>query len=158
MQIAKIMSNRPVSVSMDDTLLKVREIFNNTRFHHLLVVENDKLVGVMSDRDLLKAISPHIGTPNERQRDLATLNRKVHQVMSRSPVVLQQNSTIMEAVILFNRRRLSCLPVVDQHKRPIGIVTWRDLMKHLESQYVKRKKNAATELIPTSSNKKLPHK
>ena len=96
------MSAKPVSVSPDDTLTVVKQIFDNVKFHHVLVVEKNILIGVLSDRDLFKALSPHIGTAAETARDLATLNKKVHQVMLRKPVTLQPEAKVMDAIQLFN--------------------------------------------------------
>ncbi len=45
---------------MDDPLYLIQRIFQREGFHHLLVVEEDQLVGVISDRDLLPAISPYV--------------------------------------------------------------------------------------------------
>jgi acetoin utilization protein AcuB len=136
MGIEKIMSKTVVTVEMDDPLGMVKEIFDNTRFHHLLVVESGKLIGVISDRDLLKALSPHIGTLHETARDAASLNIKVHQIMTRKPVVLRQNARIYEVVEIFNNHRISCIPVVDEKYIPIGIISWRDILKEI---YAKRK-------------------
>ncbi len=44
MGVEKIMSKTAVTVEMDDSLRTVKEIFDNTRFHHLLVVESGKLI------------------------------------------------------------------------------------------------------------------
>jgi acetoin utilization protein AcuB len=64
MKLGEIMSTRVVTVEFDDSLATVKEIFDSLRFHHLLVVGSDrKLCGVISDRDLLRAISPYVGTP-----------------------------------------------------------------------------------------------
>ncbi len=60
MSIEKILSKRIVTIELDDSLGVVQDIFNNSRFHHLLVVESGILFGVVSDRDLLKALSPNI--------------------------------------------------------------------------------------------------
>ncbi|WP_301003907.1 CBS domain-containing protein [Arsukibacterium sp.] len=60
--LSQLMSKQPVSVSPDDTLAVVKEIFDHVKFHHVLVVENNSLLGVISDRDLFKALSPNIGT------------------------------------------------------------------------------------------------
>ena len=62
MRVEEIMSRRVVTVELDDTLETVKDIFDHVRFHHLLVVEHGKLFGLLSDRDLLKALSPNIGT------------------------------------------------------------------------------------------------
>ena len=127
------MSKNVVAVEMDDSLRIVKRIFGNTRFHHLLVVEFGKLVGVISDRDLLKALSPYIGTLDETNRDRASLNKRVHQIMTRKPVVLRQNARIVDAIEIFKNKKISCIPVVDDHFKPIGIISWRDILKALES-------------------------
>ncbi len=88
MSIEKIMSKTVVTVEMDDSLKVVKDIFDNTNFHHLLVVESGKLFGVISDRDLLKSLSPDIGTVAETSKDTATLNKRAHQIMTRKPVTL----------------------------------------------------------------------
>jgi FOG: CBS domain len=62
MSIAKIMSTRVVSVHMDDSLQSLRELFAATGFHHLVVVHDNKLQGIISDRDLMKSISPFVDT------------------------------------------------------------------------------------------------
>ena len=90
---------------------------------------------MISDRDLLKALSPDIDTVRETTKDLATLNRKVHQIMTRKLVTLSERDTVKTAVLLFNQHRLSCLPVVDAASMPIGILTWRDIFKAIEDRY-----------------------
>lgn len=129
--IKKIMSAKLVTVGLDDRLETVKEIFDHLKFHHLLVVEDHKLLGVVSDRDLLKALSPDIGSVRESYKDAASLNKRVHQIMTRRPVVLQESATVDDAIQAFNTHRISCLPVVDLNFRPIGIVSWRDIMKNL---------------------------
>ena len=129
MKIRDIMTQTVVTVQMDDKLSLVKEIFDNSKFHHLLVLDEGKLFGVVSDRDLLKAISPNLGTMVITYRDLATLNKRVHQIMTRKPITLKADNSISDAAALFNTHRISCLPVVDDEFRPVGIVSWRDLIK-----------------------------
>jgi len=142
MRIEEIMNKGIVTVGMDDSLKTVKEIFDNLRFHHLLVVESGELVGVISDRDLLKALSPNIGTAAETVRDSATLKKKVHQIMTRKPVTLGPNAGIHEAVDIFNNYNISCIPVIDFDNKPVGIMSWRDILKALESEREKHAKRA----------------
>lgn len=125
------MTKKIVTVELDDTLATVKGIFDNLKFHHLLVIESDKLIGVVSDRDLLKAISPNIGTISATFSDEATLNKRVYQVMTRKPITLSPEAPIGDAVGLFNTHRVSCIPIVDREFRPVGIVSWRDILKAL---------------------------
>jgi acetoin utilization protein AcuB len=127
-----MMTARVVTVEMDDRLEVVRQIFDRLNFHHLLVVgESRKLVGVVSDRDLLKALSPNVGGVAETARDLATLNKRVHQIMSRTLFTLHPHAAVNEAVQLFLDQRISCIPIVDDGFKPVGILSWRDVMKSL---------------------------
>jgi acetoin utilization protein AcuB len=132
MDLGSIMTARVVTVEMDDRLEIVKEIFDTMNFHHLLVVdEHKRLSGVVSDRDLLRAISPYVGSAAETARDLATLNKRVHQIMTRRPVTLRPQATVAEAVSLLLAHRISCIPIVDEESKPVGIVSWRDLLRAL---------------------------
>ncbi len=134
MAMGDIMTARIVTVEMDDRLEAVKEIFDTQNFHHLLVVdENKKLCGIVSDRDLLRALSPYVGSAAETTRDLATLNKRVHQIMTRHPITLRPASTTAEAVNVLLAHRISCIPIVDDMFKPVGIVSWRDLIKSLSA-------------------------
>ncbi|WIT13786.1 CBS domain-containing protein [Paucibacter sediminis] len=126
-----LMSSNLVTVELDDSLATVKEIFDSSSFHHLLVVEEGRLFGVVSDRDLLRAISPYVGTMVETTRDLATLNKRVHQVMSRKPLTLRPEDPVGDAIRLFLEHGISCLPIVVEDLKPVGIVTWRDVLRAL---------------------------
>ncbi|HEX5055942.1 MAG TPA: CBS domain-containing protein [Gammaproteobacteria bacterium] len=131
MSVQEIMTKSVISVGVQDTLSTVKEIFDNAGFHHLLVVEGEELIGVVSDRDLLKAISPNIGTPLETPDDTLTLEKRVYQIMSTDLIVLTDNACVADAVNTFNNHVISCIPVVDGQQRPVGIVSWRDILRIL---------------------------
>lgn len=132
MKLSEIMSKAPVCIGLDDSLGEVKEIFDNAHFHHLLVVEHEKLIGVVSDRDLLRSISPNIGTNRYTVTDLATLNKRVHQITTRRPITLREENTVKDAVAVFNQHQISCIPIVDLEGKPVGIISWRDIFKHFE--------------------------
>jgi len=131
MSVKNIMRTGIVTVEMDDSLGMIKEIFDNASFHHLLVVESNRLVGVISDRDLLKSLSPGVGTASETTRDAVTLNKKAHQIMSRHLITLNPNAEIYEAINVFNNQGISCIPIINEENKPVGIISWRDILKHL---------------------------
>ncbi|SDE01794.1 acetoin utilization protein AcuB [Cupriavidus sp. YR651] len=135
MIVDSIMSKKVVTVVFDDTLATVKSIFDEAKFHHLLVVEDGRLHGVVSDRDLLRAMSPFIGSTVESARDVNTLNKRVHQIMSRKPVTLRPEAELADAVELFLTHQISCIPVVDEQFQPIGILSWRDVLRALAPQH-----------------------
>ena len=134
MSVANIMSKRVVSVYMDDSLQSLRELFTATGFHHLVVVHDNKLQGIISDRDLLKAVSPFVDTISERMADRATLDKRAHQIMTREVITLSPESSIFTAIELFNSNKISCIPIVDEKSQPVGIVSWRDVMRFMQQR------------------------
>lgn len=127
------MSTQIITVTMDDSLAHVKRIFDQFHFHHVLVVEDGMLFGILSDRDLLKSISPFIGTAAETSKDSDTLKKRVHLVMSRDVISLPADADVAEAVRLFNHRGVSCIPIVDAAKAPVGMLSWRDIMRVVET-------------------------
>ncbi|MBN2317932.1 MAG: CBS domain-containing protein [Acidobacteria bacterium] len=132
MELDKIMTPHVVTVGMDDELLTIQVLFESFQFHHLLVLgENDVLVGVISDRDLLKHISPFIATLVERPIDLRTLKRKAHQIMSRKSITATKEQSLNDAAALMIENNISCIPIIRRDQTIEGIVSWKDIMKHL---------------------------
>ena len=127
--IGRIMTTRVVTIEMDDSLEVVRDILKKVRFHHLLVVDNEKLVGIISDKDVLKAVSPFVGTMSETTRDRATLNKRAHQIMSHHPVTVRSSCSLPEAAQLMLVRGVSCLPVTTLEGEILGVLTWKDIMR-----------------------------
>lgn len=134
MRIEQIMTREVVTIAMDDDLHKADELFAEHGFHHLLVMENGRLVGVISDRDLLRHLSPFIGKMSERTQDLSTLHRRIHQVMTRQPVTVRPEAEATDAANMMLAHRVSCLPVVTRDGHTVGIVSWRDLLRHFATQ------------------------
>ena len=95
------------------------------------MVKGDHLYSIISDGDLLKSISPNIGTMAATNKDMASLNKKAHQIMTRRPIFLHEDATIDDAIGIFNQNKISCIPIVNNTEAPIGIISWRDIMREL---------------------------
>ena len=129
MKVGSIMIKDVFKVRMDDTIGTIREILRHSEFHHLLVIEDHKLVGILSDRDILKNISPFLDTWSESTRDLSILNKRVHQFMTHKPVTVTKETSLEVAANLLLKHHISCLPVVSSSREIEGIVTWRDILR-----------------------------
>lgn len=129
MQVQQVMTAHVVSVSTDDTLETVRNLFATHRFHHVVVMENGKIAGIISDRDLLRHMSPFAGKPTERAMDAASVRKKAHQAMTRSVMTIAPQAPAAEAALLLLNNGISCLPVVDDRGACVGIVTSRDMLR-----------------------------
>ncbi|MBL4889695.1 MAG: CBS domain-containing protein [Candidatus Lindowbacteria bacterium] len=128
-KLKEIMVKRVVTVEMDDSLRVVNEIFETMKFHHLLVVDHKKLTGVISDRDLFKALSPNLGTMSATVKDEQTLEKKVHQIMTRNPICGTSDETVGDAIKRMILNDISCLPIIVGNNQIEGIVSWKDFLR-----------------------------
>lgn len=115
-------------VDVDERVADIRSLMLREGFHHVLVEENGRVVGVISDRDVLRAVSPRVDSPLASTSELATLEKRAHQVMGRSPVTVAPDSPMREAARLLLDHRTHCLPVLDG-ARCRGILTTSDVMR-----------------------------
>ena len=129
------MSTNLITLELDDDLGKAKAIFDQHKIHHILVLNDKELVGVITDRDIYKHLSPTIGTKNETTRDYSLLQKKLHLVMNRNLTTASENATLNEAVLLFHDNHISCLPIVNDKMEPLGIISWRDILKVIALQY-----------------------
>ncbi len=135
MKLDMIMQKPVVTIGMDAPLRSISNMFREKGFHHALVAEGDELRGVISNRDVLKATSPFLNTPSEQNRDLATLRKRAHQLMTRRPVTITEDADSENAVQLMLQKDVACLPVLStEDGRLVGIVTWRDLLRAYSQQ------------------------
>ncbi|NRD75571.1 CBS domain-containing protein [Shewanella sp. VB17] len=131
MRISELMSKNVVTVEMDDSLSKIKSLFEKTGFHHLLVLEDKRLFGIISDRDLLKSLSPAVDSIAATTKDIACLKKKAHQIMTRKPIAINENATVLSAIEVFNNNNISCIPITNNDDVPVGILSWRDIIRAL---------------------------
>ena len=130
MKVCDVMATRVVTVEMDDRLSVVKNILDHASFKHLLVVEDGQLQGIISERDLLRCLSPFLGTNAESTRDKATINQRAHQIMTRSPIVIGPQRSVRDALAIMLKHKIGCLPVLDNAEIK-GIFTWHDGVRAL---------------------------
>ena len=131
MMVSEIMTTEVKTASMDDTLGEIRKIFESNHIHHIPIVQDGRLVGIVSDRDVLKALSPHVDTVRADNRALNTLKKKAHQIMTRRVITISPEDTVEEASVIMLEKKFSCLPVLERTGAIVGIVTKTDLLKDL---------------------------
>lgn len=129
--VDEIMSPHVIATDSDSTIGDAMDTMDRFSVHHLVVEDRGKFVGVVSDRDLLRHISPFAGTINERPRDATTLHQRLFAVATYHPISVETGTPLAEAAGLLLQRDISCLPVLGHDGRVIGVLTSRDLVRGL---------------------------
>ena len=131
--ISKIMTRKPSTVKPEDNLETVREIFEKHGFHHVPVVAQNKLVGIVSYTDYLRIIRDLYGNGQEHRADQHLLhNLKVKEVMTENLVCLAPTDTVEDALRIFKTNHFHALPVVEGDRHLVGILSTYDLIRMLE--------------------------
>jgi len=140
MNLSQYISTKLVTLTLDNTLRDAKKLFDTHKIHHLVVIDDDKkLIGLLTDRELYKQLSPTIDSVKETREDVKILGKQVHLVMTRHPVSCLPTTSLGEMAVLFHDNHISALPIVDKEQKVLGIITWRDILKMLAVRYQQKK-------------------
>jgi acetoin utilization protein AcuB len=131
MLVKNWMSKDVVSIAPDDSMHDAMGILKKKNISFLPVMENDELVGVITDRDIKRA-SASSASQLEMHELLSTLTKvKIREILTPNPITVPHDYTIEEAAeILFNNK-ISGLPVVDEMNHVVGVITKNDIFRVL---------------------------
>lgn len=122
-QVSAVMTTDTMTMLPQQSFAEVVGMMANRSFRHMLVVDEDeRLHGVISDRDVLRALSR---TPDWGKKSVA-------EIMTKDSITTTPESAISAAVRLMLEKRINCLPVIGADGRVAGILTSTDLLKAYE--------------------------
>lgn len=129
MFVANRMTKHPITVTPDATLDEAAGLMKKHHFRRLPVVEDGKLVGFFSDRDLMR-VSPSPATTLSRYEIRSLLDKiKVSEIMQKKVLTVSEDATIEEAALIMCNEKVGGLPVVSSVGAVVGIITETDIFK-----------------------------
>ena len=123
MAVGQVVKRKAVIVKPDDTIERVARILSRHKVGSAVVVDNDEIVGVITDRDILDKVVA-------KGRDPKTV--KVHEVMTRNPITIEDDYDISDAIDKMMEKGIRRL-LVTRLGKPLGFVTAADLLAALNS-------------------------
>ncbi len=131
MYISRHMTPAPLTVEPDILISEAREILRSNRFRHLPVIDKDwRLVGMVTDRDIRSAYPSSVLSGEDRRRELEQVSKTpVSEIMSTDFVSLLPYSTIDDALLLLEKKRVGAIPILDEKGVIVGIFSMRDLIR-----------------------------
>ena len=109
------------TISPDDVVIDALTMMAEKGIGALLVMSDDKLVGILSERDYARKVA---------LEGLSSRKSKVSDIMSHKVLCVKPEQTVQECMALMSDKRARHLPVVD-HKKVIGLVSIGDLVKNV---------------------------
>jgi len=135
MKVSKYMTRKLITASPGMSVKEAFLVMRRHRVRHLPVVDGDKLVGIISDRDLRR---PKWAEAVDDWTSYYQIDDQVavRDVMTANPEVLRTYDKILKAVNIFREQRYGALPVLDKSGDLVGILSAQDLLLALEELLV----------------------
>lgn len=125
------MSVDVITVTEDTSVMKASQVLKENDVRHLPVMSEDKLVGVVSDRDLKEASPSKATTLDVHELYYLLSELKVKDIMSKRLVTIRDNDTIEKAAVLMLENRIAALPVLDDEDALVGMLSEGDVFRVL---------------------------
>lgn len=118
------MTTDPTTLASGATIEEALTLFESEDLHHLPVVDDGRLTGLISSADLMKCYLLEGGAD-------AAKSASVRAIMAKNPVTLDSSATLRDAALKLSAGGFHALPVVEEDGTLVGIVTSSDLIEHL---------------------------
>ena len=123
-KIKRIMTKKVITLEAGETILTAQQKMTAEKIRHLIVLDNGKLTGIISDRDILRAKSP---------TDL------VSSYMSWPVYVLSDKTELKTALDEFLNQKVSAFVVENSNRQICGIITTEDILKYLQYKLTRQR-------------------
>lgn len=132
--ISHIMTTDLTTVTREHSLRDVKHILSDHKIRHIPVVENHKLIGIISRTDIMRLSFGNL-FENQENADEAMFDMlRIEQVMASHPETVSSDMMIKDVAKLLTEKEFHALPVVDAGTLK-GIVTTTDIINYLLEQY-----------------------
>lgn len=132
MRVAELMTSKVFTVEPHDLIDRVFFLIHYEKIRHIPVIEKGKLVGIVSDRDLYKALGPKSNSNalevNKDHTQLHVVSQKVAHIMHRGVYTVTPETLASEAAAMMVEHRIGALPVTEKDKL-VGILSSTDILR-----------------------------
>jgi acetoin utilization protein AcuB len=129
MFVSNRMTANPFTLTANATVADASETMRTHKFRRLPIVENGKLVGIVTDRDLREVSPSPATTLSIFELNYLLAKMMVKDIMKKDVLTIHASSTIEEAALLMYKNKIGGLVVVDEHDSVIGVITETDIFK-----------------------------
>ena len=131
--VSEWMTRKVLTVDLDDTIGTARRLIAKNRVNQLPVLEDGKLVGIVTDRDIRDAYPTSMVIDRGKEIDRFAESYTVEEVISYNLLTVEPTTPLASAVKLLRSHRIGSLPVVDKGKL-VGIITRSDILDFVLSR------------------------
>lgn len=125
--ISSYMTDEVITIDKNASLLEAHSLMGTKRIRSLPVMENDQMIGLVTRTDLMSSDPSRLVSRNNQMLSLQILTQDVEKIMSSPVITVNAREEINIAAKLMLEHKIHVLPVVDEEKKMVGIITESDL-------------------------------
>jgi CBS domain-containing protein len=129
--VREIMMGNPVTLKPADTLDLANDVISLGRIRHIPVVEDGRLVGLLSERDLMGPAVTTIFGLKQKSKTALLKSFLIKDVMTQKVVTVMPETPIKDAAHLMREKKIGCVPVVSAGAL-VGLLTTTDILRYVE--------------------------
>ncbi len=129
MLVKEWMAKNPIVIDENTSIMKATQIMKEHGIRRIPVVRDNKLIGIISDRDIKEAAPSKATSLDVHELYYLLSEIKVKDIMTPNPVTLKENDSVEKAAVIMLENRISGMPVIDDERHVIGIITQTDVFK-----------------------------
>jgi acetoin utilization protein AcuB len=123
------MTANPTTITSSMTIVDALQLMRNNKFRRLPVVDNGKLVGIVTDRDLREVSASPATSLSVFELNYLLAKMQVKDIMTKQVLTINAAATVEEAALLMYNNKIGGLVVVDDNQAVVGILTETDIFK-----------------------------
>ncbi len=129
--VKEIMMGSPVTLGPEDTLDLVNDVISLGRIRHIPVLHDGRLVGIISERDLMGNAVPAIFGLKQKSKSALLKTYRIKEFMKKKVVTVAPDTPIKDAAHLMVQKKIGCVPVLSEGSL-VGLVTATDILRYVE--------------------------
>jgi CBS domain-containing protein len=129
--VKEIMMGSPVTLGPNDSLDLASDVISLGRIRHIPVLDKGRLVGLLSERDLMGAAANRIFGLKQKNRSALLKNVPIKEVMKKRVLTMGPDTPIKEAARMMAEKKIGCVPVLSAGIL-VGLVTTTDILRYVE--------------------------
>ncbi|MGZ8465207.1 MAG: CBS domain-containing protein [Candidatus Binatia bacterium] len=130
--VREIMMGSPVMLKPEDTLDLANDVIALGRIRHIPIVDGSRLVGIVTERDLIGAAAAQIFGLKQKSKSALLKSVLIKEVMKKRVITAAPDTPIKDIAQLMANKKIGCVPVVSDGM-VVGLVTTTDILRYVES-------------------------
>lgn len=128
----EIMMGSPVTLKPEDTLDLANDVISLGRIRHIPIVADGRLVGIITERDLIGATASHIFGLKQKNKSALLKSVSIKEIMKKRVVTAAPDTPIKDIAHLMAEKKIGCVPIVSAGAL-VGLITTTDILRYVES-------------------------